>query len=102
MLPGFARDREPADCVRARLQAALIGRADRDVLLLNLLADRDTLDVTGAAPRRSGHQRHRRPRRSLGLPALLLPPPGPGPPQEGRYTYSAEQKSEFTARRLNT
>ena len=45
MFAGFAAHRQAAGIVRTRPQAALHRRADRDVLVLNLLADRDAVQV---------------------------------------------------------
>ena len=50
MLTGFASYGQAACVVRARPQAALHGRADRDIFFLYLLADDDALEIAGRAP----------------------------------------------------
>ena len=55
VLAGFAAHRQTAGLVGARPQAALHRRADRHVLVLNLLADLDARQVGGA--RGLGHIR---------------------------------------------
>src|SRR6185436_11389460 len=49
VLAGFAPDREAPGGVGARMQAALDRHANGDILVLNLLADRDALQVVRAS-----------------------------------------------------
>jgi hypothetical protein len=50
VLTSFASYGQAAWVVRARPQAALHGRADRDIFFLYLLADDDALEIGGRAP----------------------------------------------------
>lgn len=50
VLTSFASYVQAACVVRARPQAALHGRADRDIFFLYLLVDDDALEIAGASP----------------------------------------------------
>src|ERR1051326_9574653 len=49
MLPGFAPDRKPSRTIRPRLQPALHGLADSEILILHSCTDRYALVVIFAA-----------------------------------------------------